>query len=172
MNHRNFDPSAHRFNPNGDPNNRPSGSSTPRQMSAPQSPYLEARVLNLEEEHADLRGQVDNLKDLYHDLRNSFGRQDRQHNCAKSLQDTDAASSRQIAMQFKQELERLSREVRESANGDTDEQKATDRDTPKLNGDTIPHSKASIATSHGSGAKSLAPHLRVSKRLGATNSSV
>ncbi|KAJ4337906.1 hypothetical protein N0V95_008201 [Ascochyta clinopodiicola] len=169
--HHSFDPSARNFNPNGGPVNGPQGSSTPRLVSAPPSPYLEARVLNLEDEHADLREEVDNLKDLYHDLCNSFGkvRRDAQPRRANFPRDTDPASSRQTAIQFNQELEQLSREVRKSVNGDADKQKANDRSALKPNSSVPPHVKAASVTSRGTGAKSLAPHLRGVKQSGTVN---
>ncbi|KAF2626403.1 hypothetical protein BU25DRAFT_395151 [Macroventuria anomochaeta] len=143
------------------------GSSTPHQVSAPLSPYLEARVLNLEEAHGDLRGEVDTLRDLYHSLCNSFGKD--QTARASPPQDLNLDKSRQSAMQFKQELERLSREVRGSVNGDADEQKASGRNTPKTNGSVPPHMRAASITSHGSGQKSLPPHLRGGKQSSAVN---
>lgn len=138
--------------------------STPKQVSAPPSPYLEARLLNLEVAHGDLRDEVDTLKDLYHGLYNSFGR------VGRDRQDADMDSSRQGAMQFKRELEQLSREVRESMNGDANDQKANSGSTPKANGSVPPHVRAASVTSHGSGQKSLPPHLRGGKQSGAVNS--
>ncbi|UPX20966.1 uncharacterized protein EKO05_0011173 [Ascochyta rabiei] len=166
--HHSSDPSARYFNPSGSPVNGLQGSSTPHQMSAPPSPYLEARVVNLEDKHADLREEVDILKDLYHDLCNLFSkvRQNAQPIRANSLGGTDPVSSRQTAMQFKQELEHLSREVCESVNGDAGEQKANDRSILKPGGSLPPHVKSASVTDRGTGAKSLAPHLRGVKQPG------
>ncbi|XPS77225.1 hypothetical protein M3J09_009253 [Ascochyta lentis] len=174
MIHHSFDPSARNFHQNGNPANRPKGSSTSHHVSAPLSPYLEARVLNLEEEHAGLRDKVDDLKDLYHSLCNSFGRvqQDDQPIIADSPQNTDPALSRQTAMCFKQELEQLSREVRQSVNDGADVQVTDDRSTPKPDASVPPHRRAASIISHGSGAKSLPPHLRGTKQSGTANSKV
>ncbi|KAF1361114.1 hypothetical protein EJ07DRAFT_164701 [Lizonia empirigonia] len=152
MNHHGFNPGARNFNPNGRPLDDSQGGSTAHQVSAPPSPYLEARVLNLEEEHADLRSEVDTLKDLYHDLCNSFGKvqQIGRPTLDSSLSDIDLDKSRQSAMQFKDELEQLSREVRESMNGDADEQKANVPDSSKTKSSDPPHVRAARVTSQGS----------------------
>lgn len=165
----NFNPGARKFNPNGAAMNG-QGNSTPQQVSSPPSPYLEARLLNLEIAHGDLRGEVDNLKDLYHDLYNSFGKvtQEAAARHANTATATDLAKSRQSAMQFKQELERLSREVRESVNGDANDQKANSGSTPKVNGSVPPHVRAASVASNTS-KKSLPPHLRGSKQPAGAN---
>ena len=159
----NFNPGARKFDPKGGSMNNLQGNGTPHQVSAHLSPYLEARLLNLEVAHADLRGEVDTLKDLYHDLYNSFDK------VKRHPWDTDPVQSRQSAMQFKQELEQLSREVRGSVNGNADEQKANDTSTSKADGSVRPHVRAASVTSHGSGHKSLLPHLRRGKQSGAVN---
>ncbi len=46
----------------------------PQQVSPHTSPYLEARVLNLEEEHADLRHDFNTIKELFHGLSMSVSR--------------------------------------------------------------------------------------------------
>ncbi|KAF3037643.1 hypothetical protein E8E12_005425 [Didymella heteroderae] len=168
----NFNPGARNCNANGAATNS-HGNSTPRQVSSPPSPYLEARLLNLEVAHGDLRGEVDNLKDLYYDLYNSFGKVTRDvtpmH--ANSPNGTDLTKSLQSAMQFKQELEQLSREVRESVNGDANHQKANSGSTSKANGNVPPHVRAASGASNAS-KKSMPPHLRGGKQLGGAGGDV
>jgi hypothetical protein len=165
---RNFNPGAKNFSPK----NRLQGSGPPDQVSAPPSPYLEARILNLEEEHADLRGHVDTLKDMYYTLCNSVGKmRNNSRSPFVSPQHIDPVESRQSAMKFKQELEQLSHEVSESVNRNADEKKVNGH-TPKANGSVPPHVRAASVTSHGSGTKSLPPHLRGSKQSATTNSNV
>lgn len=166
MNHHGFNPGARNFNPHGRPMDNSQGGSIAYQVSAPPSPYLEARILNLEEEHADLRSEVDALKDLYHDLCNSFGKvqQIGRPTLDSSLSEIDLVKSRQSAMHFKDEFEQLSREVRESMNGDADEQKAKVLDSSKTESSDPPHMRAARVTRQGSGMKSLPPHLREAKQ--------
>jgi hypothetical protein len=165
----NYNPDARNFNPNGAALNG-QGNSTPQQVRSPPSPYLEARLLNLEVAHGDLRGEVDTLKDLYHDLYNSFGRatRDAAPTHTNSPQSHDLAKSRQSAMQFKQELELLSREVRESVNGNANDQKASSGSTPKANRSLPPHARAASVASNDT-KKSLPPHLRGGKQLATVN---
>lgn len=129
-------------------------------MSAPSSPYLEARLLSLEAAYIDLRSDLDTLKD---DLCRSFGKVKAQ------LPDKDLVQSRQSAMRFKQELEQLSREVRMSANGDADDQKVNGNTTPEARGSVPPHVRAASVASHGSGRESLPPHLRKANPSSAVN---
>lgn len=164
---RNFSSDAIDFNPNERVADG-QGNSTPRQVSSPSSPYLEVRLLNQEIAHGDLRGEVDNIKDLYHDLYSSFGRVtgDAASLHASSPNNIDIAKSHERALQFKQELEQLGREVRESVNGDADDQKANSGSTPKANGSVPSHARAASVASDGTN-KSLPPHLR--KQLGGAN---
>lgn len=165
INHK-LNPDARLFNLNGLPMNQPQESSTPHQVSAPPSPYLEARIFNLEEEHGHLRGEVDTLKELYHDLCNTFGKETTGDRPVDPNGSQDAAldESRQSAMRFNEELEYLSREVRVSVHGHADEQKANSQQTLKANGSVPPHMRAASVASHGSGGKSLPPHLRGGKQ--------
>ena len=167
----NFNSGTRAFNSNGDSMNNARGHSAPPHVSAPPSPYLEARLLSLEQAHLDLHGEVGDLRDLYHDLRNSF-HEDKLRSpltIACSSQAIDVTVSRQTAMQFKQELEQSSREVRESVNSDAGEQKANDGSTPKTSGSVHPCMRAASVTSHVSGQKSLPPHLRGGRQAGAVN---
>jgi hypothetical protein len=130
-----LNPAASSYAPGSQPR-----SSMASQVSASPSPYLEARVLNLEQEHSDLRDNVDLLKDMYHDLVYSVG--------SLQKQKQDPVEAHQDALKFKQMLEQLSREVH------ADEGKANTTTTPKANDSLPPH----LSTS--SGSKSLPPHLR------------
>lgn len=166
-----YNPTARNFNPNGAAANSTHGNSTPLQVSPPPSPYLEARLANLETAHGDLRGEVNTLKELYHDIYKSFGKQalvDGAKPVNPPLQ-TNLVESRQSATHFNWELEQLSREVRESVNGDIDDQKANSSSTPKANRSVPSHARAASMASHGSGQKSVPPHLRGSKQSSAGN---
>jgi hypothetical protein len=169
---RSFNPGAQNFNPNNGPKSRPHESSVREQVSAPPSPYLEARILHLEEGHADLRADVDVLKDMYHDLCNSMGSLstgDRSGPFLDSARNADPVKSRQSALQFQQELEQLSREVHSSVKVDADAQKTNESGTQEVNGSASPNVRAASVTSHGSGTKSLPPHLRGAKQPAPVN---
>lgn len=114
------------------------------QVSAPPFPYPEARVLNLEQEHSDLRHEMDLLKEIYHDLFSPMGKLKKGGwpVTVAPFQEQDPAQSHQSAMKLKQELEQLSREVHESVDDGAD--------VEKVNG----------GASDASGPKSLPPHLR------------
>lgn len=134
-------------------------------------PYLEARLFNLEEEHANLRDEVDNLRELYHGL--SFF----DNNVKKGggpvhvspLERVDAARSHQSAIQFKLELEQLSHQVQESYQGGTDMRKATGTETSTINDSLPPHINAPSIASDGTNSKSLPPHLRGAKKNAFSN---
>lgn len=155
-----FNPSARHFKPDSSARIDPQKTSTPQQVSAPPSPYLEARLLNLEAAYFDLRGDLNTLKD---DLGRSFGE------AKPQLPKTDLTKSRQSAMQFKQELEQLSREVHLSVDGNADDQKANGNSKAEARGSVPPHARAVSVTSHGSGRESLPPHLRKSNPPTAVN---
>jgi len=99
------------------------------------SPYLEARLLNLEGGYADMYLRVDTLEDLYRNLHDSFGKIERQP--------VDPVKSNQSAKLFQKELEQSNHGVRASINSDAN--------VPKTNGS---------AASHASSYKPLPPHLR------------
>ncbi|KAJ8107788.1 hypothetical protein OPT61_g8623 [Boeremia exigua] len=162
---RKFDPNGRLFDPNGRLKNNLQDNSAPQQVSAPPSPYLEARLLNLEVAHADLRGEVDTLKELYCDLQHAFGKVN-QH-----PQDTDPVKSRQTAAQFKRELEQMSHDVHAAVNGHADNEKVNGNGACKPNGSVPPHMRAASVASHESDRKSLPPHLRGSKQSSAAKSS-
>jgi hypothetical protein len=116
------------------------------QVSAPPSSYLEARVLELEQEYSDLRDDVDLLKDKYHALAVSAG--------SLQKQKQDPAKAHHDAMKFKQELEQLSREVH------ADVVKGNGTATPKANSSLPQYLRTSSGAGGGTGSKSLPPHLR------------
>jgi hypothetical protein len=143
------------------PNSQPNGNMA-SQVSAPSSPYLEARVQNLEEGHAELREEMDDLTEFYHKLCSSVDRLKRGGwpVTVGPFQETDLTESHQHAMSFKQELEQLSREVQKSVNGDADVEKANGSMTVKKPSRLPPHLRAAATTDNGTDKKPLPPHLR------------
>jgi hypothetical protein len=138
------------------------------QVSAPPSPYFEARLLNLEEGHMNLCGDVDSLTEMYHSLYSSVDRL-KKGGWGVTLgpfQEQDLTQSHQSAVRFKQELENLSREVHESVDGVADIMKANGTTTIKTNGSVPPHLRATNGSNNGS--KSVPPHLR-GKNAGASD---
>lgn len=115
-------------------------------VSEPPSPYLEARLVNLEGGYADLYRQVDTLKDLYRDLHDSFGKVERQP--------VDPVKSNQSAKLSQKELEQSSHGTRPSFNGDTN----------------VPPKTNDSATSVASNQKPLPPHLRRAEQSGIVHS--
>jgi hypothetical protein len=152
-----LNPTVHSFAPNGAQQN-----GTASQVSAPPSPYLEARILNLEEGHVDLRGEIDTLKELYHDVSFSVDKLKKGgwpvH--VGPFQEVDIKKSHHDAMQFSHELEKLKDEVHVSVDGGADVQKANGMAPSKTNGSVPPHLKTSSVTSGGTVTKSIPPHLR------------
>jgi hypothetical protein len=147
-----LNPTVSAFSPNCAQQN-----GTACQVSAPASPYLEARILNLEEGHADLRGDIDTLKELYHGISFSVDklRKGGWPVTVGSFQEVDVKKSHQDAMQLSQELAKLKGEVQVSDNGGADVQKANGM-APSKNGSV----RTSSVTSGGTVTKSLPPHLR------------
>ena len=161
MNRHRFNPTANNFAPSshGSMNQQKNGN---HQVSTPPSPYLEARVLNLEEEHAILLDDVSTLKELYHDLSFSVDKLKRGgwpvH--VGPFQDVDPAKSHQSAMQFKLELEELTREVHLSVDGGADTKKVNSTGASRVNTSIPPHAKVRSLTSNGTVSESLPPHVR------------
>ena len=152
-----FNPTVNEFPPNG-----PQQNGTASQVSAPSSSYLEARMLNLEKGHADLRGDIDTLKEFYHGISFSVDKLKKGswpvH--VGPFQEVDVKRSHQDAMQFSQELAKLKDEVHVSVNGGADVQKANGMTPSKTNGSVPPHLRTPSVTSGGTATKSLPPHLR------------
>lgn len=119
---------------------------TPQDRTPP-SPYLEARLLNLEEQHFDLRGDVDNLTELYHHLRSIVKVAKNDRKPLDLNEEQDPVKSRQSALQLQQELETLTKQAHDST-------------MSKTNGSLPPHLRTASAVSNGSATKSLPPHLR------------
>jgi hypothetical protein len=135
---------------------------TASQVSAPASPYLEARILNLEEGLGDLRGDIEALKELYHDVSFDFDklRKDGWPVTVGPFRQVNVQRSQEDAVLFSQKLETLKNNVHVSTNGRTDVQKANGMALSKTNGIVPPHLRASSVTSGGTVTKSLPPHLR------------
>jgi hypothetical protein len=130
------------------------------QVSAPPSPYLEARVSSLEGGHLSLRGDMDSLTEMYHVLCSSVDKlkKDGWPVSIGPFREQDLTQSHVSAAQFKKKLESLSREVHDSVDGAADIEKVNGVTTPKANGSVPPHMRATNGSSNGS--KSLPPHLR------------
>jgi hypothetical protein len=136
--------------------------SMPSQVSAPPSPYLEARVFGLENGHASLRQDVDVITELYHGLCSSVDKLKLGGwpVTVGPFQEQDLAQSHQSAMEFKQELEKLTSEVHKSGDSVADVEKANATVTPNANGSVPPHLRGTSGASSGLVTKSLPPHLR------------
>lgn len=161
-----FNPTANHFAP-GSVDGYQQGNAAAKQVSAPLSPYLEARIFNLEEEHASLQGEVDTLKELYHGLAFSVDKLKKGgwpvH--VGPFQDVDLVKSHQSAIHFKAQLQNLSEEVRNSAESDADGPKLDSMTPPKINSSVPTHARAPSITSSGTNSKSLPPHLRGAKKV-------
>jgi len=140
----------------------PPQNNMPSQVSAPPSPYLEARVSSLEEEHGSLRGEVNTLTEMYHDLCSSVDKLKKGGwpVTVGPFQEQDLTQSHLHALEFKQELEEISREVHQSVDGVADMDKVNGTTTSKADGSMPPHLRASGSAKGGGGSKSLPPHLR------------
>lgn len=165
-----FDPATSDFAPGGTQGNRQQNGSS-GQVSAPPSTYFEARILNLEEEHASLREDINTLNELYHGLSSSVGdlKKGGWPVHVGRFQNVDLTKSHQTAVEFRDELERLSREVHASFASDTDQNKADGRASPQKNGSMPPHMRADSVTSNVTPSRSLPPHLRGSNMAGISN---
>jgi hypothetical protein len=151
-----LNPAASSYAPGAQPQN------TPSQVSALPSPYLEARVFSLEEEHLNLREELGSLTELYHNICTSVDKLKKGGwpVTVGPFQEQDPARSHQSALEFKQELEELSREVHKSVEGIADMDKANGTAMSKSNGNMPPHLRGANGASNGAGSKPLPPHLR------------
>ncbi|KAF1830715.1 hypothetical protein BDW02DRAFT_641949 [Decorospora gaudefroyi] len=153
-----FNPTANKFAPSSDQqNSKASQVGTP-----PFSPYLEARVVNLEEKHANLRDEVETLREFCHGLSSSVDqfKESRLPIHVGPSQNFDLKKSQQDAEQLSRDLENLKKEAHVPVNGDANVQNANGMDPIKDTGSVPPHLKASSVTSGGTVKKSLPPHLR------------
>ncbi|EDU45542.1 hypothetical protein PtrSN002B_000699 [Pyrenophora tritici-repentis] len=152
------------------------------QVSISPYPYLEARILNLEEGHVSLYEDINLLREMIHGLSSSVQILEKGgwpvHVGPSQL---DLKKSHRDATELKMELEKLKLEVTQSLDGSADAQKANGMTTSKSTGSVPPHLRASnvkvapkansmatpktagSVTSNGTVKKSLPPHLRNKK---------
>ncbi|KAH7379454.1 hypothetical protein BKA66DRAFT_512961 [Pyrenochaeta sp. MPI-SDFR-AT-0127] len=144
---------------------------THEQVSAPPYTYLDARIFNLEEEHANLRDEIDTIKELYHELSCSVGKLQKGGWPVRigPFQEVDLVKSQQSAARLKLKLEKLGHEVRKSIDGVTDTQKANFTGASNLNDTMHPHQGGSSVASNSTISKSLPPHLRGALTKGVDN---
>lgn len=128
------------------------------QVSPPPSPYLEARIANLEENIGDVRGDVDAIKEWCHQLSSTIEEIKKVEGWPSvgSTQHQEPTPSRLCALEFSQELEELTREVHKSGDG-AEVDKFNGTTTPKANGSVPPHLRAAT---NGAASKLIPPHLR------------
>jgi hypothetical protein len=163
-----MNPAANNFAQSG-----PRRNGTASHASTPSSPYLEARVLNLEEGHAILRDDINTLQELYRGL--SFSVEELKEGVGpvhvRPFQEVDVEKSHQSAAHFGAELTKLKEEIQASVNGDADVHKPNSITTPKMSGSTPAHPRTASATSGSTAKNSLPPHLR-GKKLESSNEQV
>lgn len=156
-----LDPQANQFAPGGRKTSQ-QGNNTAKQVSAPPSSYLQARVLNLEEARASLCEDVNTLKELYHGLSFSVDKLKKGgwpvH--VGPFQDVDLNKSHQDAVDLNLELERLAHPNGGSCEAGTNILKANGLSTPKMSSSMPPHLRAASASKDGVVKGSLPPHLR------------
>ncbi|KAH7382699.1 hypothetical protein DE146DRAFT_236761 [Phaeosphaeria sp. MPI-PUGE-AT-0046c] len=126
--------------------------SATEQLHTPPSPYLEARLLNLEEEHLSLRQDLDSLNELYHKLSSTFNSRKRDSKPFNFTEEQDPTTSFQSAVQLQQELQSLSKEAHKLT-------------MSNING-SLPHLHTARGASNGTATKSVPPHLRGTARNG------
>lgn len=156
-----MNPAVNDFAPNG------TRQSTFRQVSVPSSPYLEARLLSLEEGHASLHEDFNHLREMYQGLSSSVERLEKGGwPVHVGPFQVDVKKSHRDAVELKLKLEKLKDEVANSVYGNADAQKASGIVTPKSNNMVIPKATGSVplhlrtpsVTSGGTVKKSLPPH--------------
>jgi hypothetical protein len=108
---------------------------------------------------------VDNLTELYHELSTSVDKLKKGGwpVTVGPFREQDLIQSHQCAIKFKEELEELNRQVRQSVEDDADEGKSNGTVTAKANGSLPPHLRASSSAKNGAGITLLPPHLRAKK---------
>lgn len=154
-----FAPNAPTFSPKG-VNGTQQKRQPEKQVSTHASPNLEARIFSLEEDRADLRGDVRSLEQLYEGLSLSVEKLKTGGCSARPREAVDVSESYQNALQLKTELEKLKSEVHTPVYGDDDDEKANGLATVKVNASVPPHLRASSAVSNGTITESILPHLR------------
>jgi len=123
--------------------------SMPSQVSPPPSPYLESRIVNLEE-------SLGELKDWYHELSSSLAGMKKDMGW-RPLQAQNNSPTSLRALEFSQELEELTREVHKSVDGVVDVEKISGTTIPKAHVSVPPHLRGA---SNGAVSKIVPPHLR------------
>ncbi|KAF2850430.1 hypothetical protein T440DRAFT_479136 [Plenodomus tracheiphilus IPT5] len=165
-----FSPNAPIFSPGGN-NGTQQKSNAANQVSTPPSPYLEARMSNLKENNADMRGDIRSLEELYEKLTLSMDKMKKGGWPVQvgSFKEVDLSESHQKAMDFKAELEKLEAEVHSSVHSDANVGKESGTVTVNVNGSLPPHLRASSVVSNGTAIKSIPPHLRGTKKVDVGN---
>jgi uncharacterized protein YukE len=132
------------------------------QVSAPPSPYLEARIFSLENGHASLCQDIGALTESYHDLCSSVDKLKKGGwpVTVEPFQDQNLTQSHQSALKFKQELDQLTFEIHKSADSVADVDKADAAVMSRVNGSVPPHLRGASGASNGTVTKSIPPHLR------------
>lgn len=130
------------------------------------SPYLEARLLNLEEQHGSLRSVVDKLAEMCHSLYNSVDKLNKGgwpvH--VGPSQEPDPPQSRQNTLRSREELNPITHEVHISLNNESDRNKANGECVPKTKNNVPSHLSVASTSSNGTSVRSVPPHLRDIKK--------
>jgi hypothetical protein len=131
-----LNPIASSYTPEVQPLNR-----TLKQVRVPPSSYLEARILKLEEDHSDLRGEVVNLTELYDNLCSSLDKLKKGGSPVTTgpFPEQDPIQSHQSALEFKHKLEQLSCKDDKSVAEVTDVLKLNNTAMSKTNVSVPPH---------------------------------
>jgi len=137
-------------------------SDSAKQVMPPLSPYIEARILNLEVGQEDLCGNVRYLKEMYQELI-GFMEDVKNHGCMLRnglISNADLSKSYQTAVQFRAELDKLNNEVKDLVQVDADVIKTKDLSPTKESGGTPPQLKTSSVLGNEIISNPLPPHLR------------
>ncbi|KAH7064036.1 hypothetical protein BKA63DRAFT_428394 [Paraphoma chrysanthemicola] len=167
MNGNKLNPTAISYAPGSQPK-----SHIASQVSVPPSPYLEARILNLEEGHVELREEFEDLAEKYRGLCSSVDKLKRGgwDVSVGPFQEKHLAESHRHAMRLKQELEQLTHEVHKSVNRHADVEKANGTVTAKKSSITPPHMRVATPSSDGTVKKTVPPHMRGKMAVSACDS--
>ena len=118
-NDRHLNPAAGNFKPVTINTIHRQQDSTFLKMTPPSSSYLEARVFNLEEEYAHLRGEVGTLKEKYHQLCHSVTKEKEASGAeVQPAPDVKLDSTYKTAIELGQELEELTMKTRTLTNSE------------------------------------------------------
>jgi hypothetical protein len=159
-NHRHLNPAAGNFKPTNMNNMHRKQNKTPLNMTPSPATYLEARVLSLEEEYANLRGEVGTLKEKYHQLCRSVEKgKEAAVVEVQPLADVKLDPPHKTIVKLGQELEELTLKTRALTNSEP-VQKPVQSSHPKVGHSTPPHLRAASTASDRLGSKLIPPHLR------------